>query len=169
MSSGIRLTPVSFIVLGLLEAAGEATPYEMKQVVAASLSDFWTIQHAQLYSEPERLAKAGYLSERREDSGRRRRYYAITAEGREVLRSWLEEPTAELTELRDPGLLKLFFGANPKTLAEAQVPAHQRKLAGYEELLAEMGDAAPAGMRLSLESGIGHEREWIRFWSRLVE
>jgi len=169
MSSEIRLTPVSFIVLGLLEAAGEATPYEMKQVVATSLSDFWSIQHAQLYSEPERLAKAGYLSERREEGGRRRRYYAITAEGLTALRSWLDEPTAELTELRDPGLLKLFFGADPKTLAEAQVPAHQRKLAGYEELLEEMGDAAPTGMRLSLESGIGHEREWIRFWSRLVE
>ncbi len=169
MSSEIRLTPVSFIVLGLLEAAGEATPYEMKQVVAGSLADFWSIQHAQLYSEPERLTKAGYLGERREESGRRRRYYAITEEGRKALRSWLDEPTAELTELRDPGLLKLFFGADRKSLAEAQIPAHQRKVAGYEELLAEMGDAAPLGMRLSLESGIGHEREWIRFWSRLVE
>ncbi|HEY2334753.1 MAG TPA: helix-turn-helix transcriptional regulator [Solirubrobacterales bacterium] len=169
MSSEIRLTPTSFIVLGLLEAAGEATPYELKQVVAASLADFWSIQHAQLYSEPERLAQAGYLSERREEGGRRRRHYKVTAAGRQALRSWLEKPTAELTELRDPGLLKLFFGANPKALAGAQVPVHQRKLAGYEKLLAEMGAAAPAGMRLSLESGIGHEREWVRFWSQLVE
>jgi DNA-binding PadR family transcriptional regulator len=169
MSSEIRLTPTTFIVLGLLEAAGEATPYELKQVVAASLADFWSIQHAQLYSEPERLTKAGYLSERREQGGRRRRYYKVTAAGRKALRSWLEEPTGELTELRDPGLLKLFFGADPKSLAEAQVPVHRSKLAEYEELLAEMGSDAPAGMRLSLESGIGHEREWVRFWSKLAE
>jgi DNA-binding PadR family transcriptional regulator len=169
MSSEIRLTPTSFIVLGLLEAAGEATPYELKQVVAASLADFWSIQHAQLYSEPERLTKAGYLSERREQGGRRRRYYKVTAAGRKALRSWLEEPTGELTELRDPGLLKLFFGADPKSLAEAQVPVHRSKLAEYEKLLAEMGSDAPAGMRLSLESGIGHEREWVRFWSKLAE
>ncbi|HET7485406.1 MAG TPA: PadR family transcriptional regulator [Solirubrobacterales bacterium] len=168
MSSEIRLTPTSFIVLGLLEAAGEATPYELKQVVAASLGDFWSIQHAQLYSEPERLAGAGYLSERREEGGRRRRHYKITATGRKALRSWLEEPTAELTELRDPGLLKLFFGADPKALAKAQVPVHQRKLADYEELLAQMGTGIPAGIRLSLESGIGHEREWVRFWSKLA-
>jgi DNA-binding PadR family transcriptional regulator len=168
MSSEIRLTPTSFIVLGLLEAAGEATPYELKQVVAASLSDFWSIQHAQLYSEPERLSKAGYLSERREQGGRRRRYYKVTATGRKALRAWLEEPTGELTELRDPGLLKLFFGADPKSLAEAQAPVHQRKLDDYEALLAEMGAAAPVGMRLSLESGIGHEREWVRFWSKLA-
>ncbi|HVQ59222.1 MAG TPA: PadR family transcriptional regulator [Solirubrobacterales bacterium] len=169
MSSEIRLTPTSFIVLGLLEAAGEATPYELKQVVAASLGDFWSIQHAQLYSEPERLAGAGYLNERREEGGRRRRHYEITATGRKALRSWLEEPTGELTELRDPGLLKLFFGADPRTLAEAQVPVHQRKLAGYEELLAKMGGGIPAGIRLSLESGIGHEREWVRFWAKLAE
>jgi len=169
MSSEIRLTPTSFIVLGLLEAAGEATPYELKQVVAASLGDFWSIQHAQLYSEPERLARAGYLSERREEGGRRRRHYKVTAAGRKALRSWLEEPTGELTELRDPGLLKLFFGADPKALAEAQVPVHQRKLAGYEELLTEMGAGIPAGIRLSLESGIGHEREWVRFWSKLAK
>lgn len=169
MSREIRLTPTSFIVLGLLEAAGEATPYELKQVVAASLGDFWSIQHAQLYSEPERLAQAGYLSERREEGGRRRRHYKVTAAGRKALRSWLEEPTGELTELRDPGLLKLFFGADPKALAEAQAPVHQHKLADYEELLAQMGSGAPAGIRLSLESGIGHEREWVRFWSKLAD
>ncbi|HEX3609023.1 MAG TPA: PadR family transcriptional regulator [Solirubrobacterales bacterium] len=169
MSSEIRLTPTSFIVLGLLEAAGEATPYELKQVVAAGLGDFWSIQHAQLYSEPERLAKAGYLSERREEGGRRRRHYGVTAAGRKALRSWLEEPTAELTELRDPGLLKLFFGADPKSLAEAQVPVHRRKLAEYEELQTGMGAATPAGVRLSLVSGVGHEREWVRFWSKLAE
>jgi DNA-binding PadR family transcriptional regulator len=169
MSSEIRLTPTSFIVIGLLEAAGEATPYELKQVVAASLGDFWSIQHAQLYSEPERLAEAGYLSERREEGGRRRRHYKITAAGRKALKSWLDEPTGELTELRDPGLLKLFFGADPKALAEAQVPVHQGKLSDYEELLARMGADAPAGIRLSLESGIGHEREWVRFWSKLAE
>jgi hypothetical protein len=25
----------------------------------------------------------------------------------------------------------------------------------------------PSGMRLALEAGIGHEREYVRFWSRL--
>ena len=114
MSSEIRLTPTSYIVLGLIEAAGEATPYELKQVVAAGLGDFWSIQHAQLYSEPERLAAAGYLIERREKGGRRRRHYKLTKTGRQSLRDWVEEPTADLTELRDPGLLRLFFGAEPK-------------------------------------------------------
>ena len=61
MSNEIRLTPTSYIVLGLLEAAGEATPYDLKQMVAVGLGNFWSLQHAQLYTEPERLAGAGYL------------------------------------------------------------------------------------------------------------
>ena len=69
----LRLTPISYIVLGLLSWAGDATPYRLKQLVAASVGNFWTLQHAQLYTEPERLAKAGYLTEQRERGGRRRK------------------------------------------------------------------------------------------------
>ena len=52
----IRLTPTSYIVLGLLELAGESTPYGLKQLMARSVGYFWTLQHAQLYTEPARLA-----------------------------------------------------------------------------------------------------------------
>ena len=169
MSSEIRLTPTSYIVLGLLEAAGETTPYDLKRIVAVSLGNFWSIQHAQLYTEPERLAAAGYLSERRENEGRRRKHYKITARGSEALREWLAEPTEELTELRDLGLLKVFFGADTKSLAEAQVPAHQRKLSEYEDLHRSAGDEMPAGPRLSLEAGITQEQGWVSFWSRLAK
>ena len=75
--------------------------------------NFWTLQHAQLYSEPERLAKAGYLTEERERGGRRRKLYAITDKGREALDEWRSEPTDAILELRAPALLKLFFGADP--------------------------------------------------------
>ncbi len=168
MSNKTRLTPTSYIVLGMLEAAGESTPYDLKRGVAASLGNFWSLQHAQLYTEPERLAAAGYLSERREHGGRRRKHYKITAQGQKALREWLAEPTDELTELRDPGLLKIFFGADPGTLANQQLRAHRDKLAEYEEILELAGAELPAGMRLSVEAGIGHEREWVRFWGRLA-
>ena len=37
----VRLTPTSYIVLGLLEFAGESTPYGLKQLVSASVGNFW--------------------------------------------------------------------------------------------------------------------------------
>lgn len=153
--------------MGLLELSGEATPYELKQGVAGSLGNFWSLQHAQLYSEPERLAGAGYVKERREQGGRRRRRYSLTAKGRKALTEWRDAPTDQLSELRDPGLLKLFFGADPAELAEVQLEARRRKLAEYEALKKFDSGDEPRGPWLTLESGIGHQREWIRFWENL--
>jgi PadR family transcriptional regulator AphA len=152
-------------VLGLLDRLGPSTPYELKHAHANGIGSFWTVQHAQFYSEPERLAAAGLLTEEREEGGRRRRSYTITTAGRQTLREWLATPTRELTvELRDPGLLKLHLDAEPGPLAEAQLEAHRARLAEYEEVAA----AAPAdpdrGPWRTLQAGLGHEREWVRFW-----
>ncbi len=156
-------------MLGLLDMSGEATPYELKQAVANTLGEFWSVQHAQLYSEPERLARAGYLRERREEGGRRRKRYSLTAKGRQALEEWRETPTDQLSELRDLALLKLFFGAEPRGLAEAQLAVHRRKLAEYEAARENDPGTGPRGPWRALESGIGHEREWVRFWEALSE
>jgi PadR family transcriptional regulator AphA len=156
-------------VLGLLELAGEATPYELKQAVRGTLGNFWSLQHAQLYSEPQRLADGGYLKERREDGGRRRRHYSLTRSGRRALNEWRSTPTSQLSELRDLALLKLFFGADSAELADAQLDAHRQKLAEYEALQRLDGGEDPRGPWLALESGIAHEREWVRYWDGLRE
>lgn len=166
MSNETRLTPTSYIVLGLIEAAGEATPYELKQVVARSLGNFWSLPHAQLYAEPARLAARGYLEERREEGGRRRRYYKTTSAGREALKEWLAEPSAEMTELRDLAILKVFFGADPQQMAAAQLPARREKTAEYEEIERNLaGTDVPFGPLLALRAGIAHERVWVDFWA----
>ena len=164
-----RLTPTSYIVLGLVETAGEATPYELKGIVQGSIGNFWSLQHAQLYSEPERLASAGYLAERREETGRRRRHYRLTAKGRDALESWRAEPTAALSELRDLGLLKLFLGGDRGKLASTQIEAHEAKLDEYLRLKQQDPGTEPRGPWLALEAGIGHAREWVRFWRQVAE
>jgi len=169
MSSEHRLSPTSYIVLALIDRAGEATPYDLKQAVELTLGNFWSVPHAQIYAEPERLSEGGYLSERREQRGRRRRYYKLTARGEEALADWLAEPTAEMAKLRDPGLLKLFFGSNPERLAQAQLSTHRQRLDELETL-AEAMERQPEvsrGFRLTVQAGLGHEREWVRFWELL--
>ncbi len=159
-----RLTPTSFIVLGLIELSGEATPYELKAAVNLSLGNFWSLQHAQLYSEPERLAQAGYLKERREESGRRRRHYSITKKGRDALVKWREAPSERVLELRDLGLLKVFFGADPSEVAEDQIEMYRRKLAEYEGLKRIDVGVEPRGPWLTLDAGIRHTKTSIEFW-----
>jgi PadR family transcriptional regulator, regulatory protein AphA len=163
-----ELRPISYIVLGLVAWAGESTPYRLKQIVAQSVGNFWTLQHAQLYSEPERLAKEGYLTEKRERGGRRRKLYAITDKGRRALDEWRSVPTDETFELRAPALLKLFFGADPARLAPVQVEAHRRKLAEYEQIRDTMPETVPEGPRLALDAGIESERHQIAWWERVM-
>jgi PadR family transcriptional regulator AphA len=165
----IRLTPTSYIVLGLLEMAGESTPYALKQLVAGSVGYFWTLQHAQLYTEPERLAAAGYVTEKLEETGRRRKLYSLTDRGRRALDEWRTESTRDLAELREPALLKLFFGADPEALAAVQIPANRARLAEYEGIRDAMPEDIPEGPRQALEMGIRFERAAIAFWEELAE
>lgn len=165
----LRLTAASYVVLGLTEQLQAATPYDLKQAAAESVANFWSLPHSQLYVACSRLATAGYLSEQQEASGRRRRIYRLTRKGTEALDRWRSEATTELYELRDAGLLKLYFGADPGELARRQLDTHKRKLKEYEDQLAECERVeTPRAVLLALEAGVGHEREYVRFWSKLT-
>jgi DNA-binding PadR family transcriptional regulator len=166
--SNVRLSTTSYAVLGLLERCQPATPYQLKQAAQLSIFHFWTIPHTQLYAECARLAEAGLLSEEREQGGRRRRVYRLTDAGVSALAQWRSTDETDLYELRDPGLLKLFCGADPVALADRQLRAHEQRLSLYEELAAP-GEEMTKGMRLALEAGLAHEREYVRFWSAVLQ
>src|SRR3712207_8400597 len=104
----MNLTPTSYIVLGVIDQAGSTTPYALKQSVEATVGNFWSVPHSQLYAEPARLAAGGYLTERREETGRRRKTYSLTAKGRRALERWRDEPASALSELSDLSLLMMY-------------------------------------------------------------
>jgi DNA-binding PadR family transcriptional regulator len=168
--SSLRLGPVSYLVLGITALRGPSTPYDLKRFVQLSIGHFWPFPHTQLYAEPERLAEAGLLAETREESGRRRRYYTITDAGREQLREWLAEPVTSPTEIRDLGLLKLFFSElsgneDIVALAHEQAAAHRAKLATYDAIHERFADRPDLAIRLlSLELGTRLARAAESFW-----
>lgn len=168
--SSLRLGPVSYLVLGITALRGPSTPYDLKRFVQLSIGHFWPFPHTQLYAEPERLAEAGLLAETREEGGRRRRHYAITDAGRERLGEWLGEPVTSPTEIRDLGLLKLFFSElagseDIVALAHEQAAAHRAKLATYEAIQERFADRPDLAIRLlSLELGTRLARAAESFW-----
>jgi PadR family transcriptional regulator AphA len=165
-----RLSETSYLVLGMLERGQPATPYDLKQVAELSSKYFWSIPHSLLYSECERLAKEGLLSEEREQAGRRRRIYRVTKAGMEALEAWRAEPGRAVSELRDLGYLKLFLGADPAMLAKAYLPEHEATLQRFEELRdASGGIRIPRGPWLAFDAGIGHMRERVRFWKQILK
>lgn len=166
-----RLSETSYIVLGMLELVPSATPYDLKQFAKHSTTNFWTVSHAQLYKECARLAQEGLLNEEREEDGRRRRIYSVTEQGRQALATWRNEPLSndEHNELREPGLLKLFLGADPAEIAPGQLETHEERLREWEALHEVTADLAPRGATLALEAGIGHAQESVRFWQSVCE
>src|ERR1700683_3614952 len=107
-SNSIRLTSTSYAVLSLLDLLGEATPYELKQALEASVENFWPVPHTTFYEAPSRLARARYLSFEQEAAGRRRKRYALTDSGHLALRAWADSPDTSPPQLRDEGMLKIF-------------------------------------------------------------
>lgn len=157
----ISLTVPSYVVLGMVASLGEATPYDMKMLAARSLDHFRSVRHAQLYSEPERLTGAGYLTLRQEETGRQRRLYSITPKGRDALGAWLEIPAAAMPEIRDEAVLKIFFGADPARAGALQIGLHESRLREFTATLEKFGSQMTDGQRLSIRMGIRYEHAWL--------
>lgn len=165
----------SYVILGLLATCGPSTPYEMKKLIDDSIGYFWDFPRAQLYIDPERLARLGLLAEEREQTGRRRRVYRITEAGIAEARRWLLDPAVTEVELRDTGLLKLFFGAlldadDVVRLARRERDLHQQRLATYQRIEATLTrEPAMAFAAATLRMGVAYEQMSITYWNDIAE
>ena len=154
-----RLTGTSYAVLSLLELSGPATPYDLKQALERSIENFWTVPHTTFYAEPERLTKAGLLSERREAHGRRRKVYSLTDAGHAALAQWRESPIIAPPQLRDEGVLKLFAGGDPLHYLTSRREFYRAKLDELEGYLDSCPDEPRfSGVRASLIAGVTYNR-----------
>lgn len=116
-----ELTAAAYVVLGMIHL-GARSGYEIKRTVDQSIRFFWTISPVQVYPSLRQLEQAGYITGRAEPQGRRpRRAYQITTAGKSALRHWLLQAHPMPFELRDTGMVKLFF-------ADALQPSQAREL-----------------------------------------
>jgi DNA-binding PadR family transcriptional regulator len=167
-----KLNATSYVVLGML-SFGPATSYDLKQRVANSIGNFWAFAHSQLYDEPARLVADGLVSESVEQGGRRRRTYSIEPAGRDALRNWLATTTDEQVEVRDLGLLKLFFAslAAPDDLirlAHDQERSHRERAAGYAAQRERIAQYADRWQLRTIELGIRYETCVAEFWADFI-
>jgi DNA-binding PadR family transcriptional regulator len=147
--------------------------YEIKALVDGSTRFFWAASYGQIYPELKRLAEAGLIEGVDSPTGgRRRTVYEITADGEEELVAWLRQPPTTF-ELREEGLLKLFFA---DALPREEVPAilramREHRLRANEQLremepsAAEKEDPFPL---MVLRSGLEFT-EWFAGWCERME
>jgi DNA-binding PadR family transcriptional regulator len=161
----MELPSTAYVILGML-GWRPMSGYEIKSLVDQSTRFFWAASYGQIYPELRRLQGAGLIEGKASpQGGRKRTVYRLTPAGRKELRGWLErEP--EVFELRDEGLLKLFFAdAGARETAIDNLAAkrrfHERKV---EELQAIDATGKPGGhAALVLRYGIEFN-QWIADW-----
>ena len=167
-----HLSATAYVILGFVRNEPRSG-YEIKAVVDNSTRFFWAASYGQIYPELKRLSEAGLVVGRDVPTGgRKRTVYEITEDGEEELRAWLrQEP--ETFEMRDEGLLKLFFAdALPREEAVQILRSmRERRVAVYEQLRAieqlkgEIDDPFPM---IVLQGGLEFSK-WFAEWCERME
>jgi len=166
------LTPTGRVILGMI-ALGSQTGYDIKQLVDHSTRHFWAASYGQIYPELRRLEEQGLVRGQSDPrGGRARTVYELTPAGEAALDGWLEPAPDPMFEVRDEGMLKLFFsdiGTSEQRIdnLRAMRDAHRRTLAQLEELAAKASHMG-TGPGMTLELGLGLHR-WIVDWCEEAE
>ena len=172
----MELNATGKVILGML-AARPRSGYEIKQLVDSSARFFWAASYGQIYPELRRLEEAGLIAGADSSQGARQRtVYRLTAAGRRAARAWIARPP-EVFEMRDEGLLELFFAGSIEPARTAEIAreraatsrAKAAELRSIAEAVEETGrpdgpEAEPdAGSLMVLRYGI-EMSEWTAEW-----
>jgi DNA-binding PadR family transcriptional regulator len=169
------LSPTAYVILGMVREEPRSG-YEIKAIVDGTTRFFWAASYGQIYPELKRLAEHGLVvGSDAPTGGRRRTVYEITADGEEELKAWLRRPP-ETYEMREEGLLKLFFAGvlEPAEAVEIlrSMRAHRlaanaklREMKPEAEAEAKSGDPYPL---VVLEGGLEFT-EWFADWCERAE
>jgi DNA-binding PadR family transcriptional regulator len=166
------LNPTAYVILGMVHREPRSG-YEIKALVDNTTRFFWAASYGQIYPQLKQLSAAGLVEGIDASRGdRKRTVYAITADGEAELKDWLRKPP-ETSEMREEGLLKLFFsGALKPAEAVETLRSMRRKRLELAERLRSIGpektetkDPFPL---MVLQAGIEFN-QWFADWCERME
>jgi len=165
------LSPTAHVILGMVSREPRSG-YEIKAAVDNSTRFFWAASYGQIYPELKRLSEVGLVEGVDAPRGdRKRTVYAITEAGETALKAWLRQPP-QTSEMREEGLLKLFFAGvlPPEQAVETLRAMREQRLA----LSARLRDIEPEALEkdpfslIVLQGGIEFN-EWFADWCERME
>jgi DNA-binding PadR family transcriptional regulator len=169
----MELSATAYVILGMVSREPRSG-YEIKALVDNSTRFFWAASYGQIYPELKRLSEAGLVEGVDAPRGERRRtVYAITKAGKAELKEWLRQPP-EISEMREEGLLKLFFSGllapeeaieTLRSMREQRLDLSERLRAMEPEKLEKTEDPYPL---MVLRGGIEFN-EWFAGWCERME
>jgi PadR family transcriptional regulator, regulatory protein AphA len=161
------------------------TGYELKQFFDSSVQHFWNAELSQIYPTLKALEEAGLVEKEIEVQENRpnRKVYELTDAGRDEFASWARAPQPP-ADLRDPFLIKVFFGSelpieDVLVMLRRQREEQQKVLAFSETILRakiregveKLGGATRQGLfwTLTLEMANAYRRAYIDWCERSME
>jgi DNA-binding PadR family transcriptional regulator len=170
----VRLSPTSYVVLGMVAIRGPSTTYEIQRALNRTLGWFWGFTQTSLYNESSRLAEMGLLTLEVEPTGRHRKLYTITDEGLRLVREWLRTAPTGPMEIRDLAQVKLFF--SELTTREDVIALANSEIAFYTERIERLraienafrGRSELASRLAPIGHGLGIYEAAIGFWKGIA-
>ena len=165
-----ELSKPAYVVLGMI-ATGRRSGYAMSRTAKEATRHFWATSDGQIYPQLKNLSDDGFIEgERESQGGRERVVYSLTKKGRDALDEWLNSGAKAHYELRDEGLLRLFFAEELsvdqlRAQIEAMRTRHERAIEHLEDLRPRAGDMACA--HLTLRYGLDLHAFSIDWYDRL--
>ncbi len=163
----MNLPNSAYVILGKLKVLGGSSGYDLKRDADRTLRAFWTLSQAQIYPLLAQLEGDGLVKGRSEPRGRRqRRVFTLTKDGEEALREWLRTDGRLSYELRDEGMLKLFFA---DVLDREDALALVRRIrARHDRMLGRLREMEPRGISAT-EAGIAFPLHTLRWGMAMHE
>jgi PadR family transcriptional regulator AphA len=171
----MALSPTAYVILGMISREPRSG-YEIKALVDNTTRFFWAASYGQIYPELKRLSEAGLIDGSDVPRGERKRtVYAITEEGKRQLEDWLRQPP-QTVEMREEGLLKLFFaGVLPPEQGAETLRSMREYRRGIATRLRAMEPGAEEKLKqddpfplIVLQGGIEFN-EWFADWCERME
>jgi DNA-binding PadR family transcriptional regulator len=168
----MELSATAYVILGMVSREPRSG-YEIKALVDNTTRFFWAASYGQIYPELKRLSEARLVEGVDASRGdRKRTVYTITADGEAELKDWLRKPP-ETTEMREEGLLKLFFSGALKPAEAVETLRKMRamrlelseQLRSMEPEKTELEDPFPL---MVLQAGIEFN-QWFAEWCERME
>ncbi|HZP04535.1 MAG TPA: PadR family transcriptional regulator [Terracidiphilus sp.] len=168
----MKIKPLHYVLMAGIDAA-PSSGYDLTRWLASLGRHFWAAEHSSIYPALQQLETARFVTHREQlgKNGQPRKIYRLTASGRERLRKWVDEPSAD-AQVRDEQMVKVlcFDLLSRDRIAKhlQRIREHQAaKLFYYEDSLRRHLENRPKQVRLgpllTLHRGILAARAYVQW------
>jgi len=168
----MKLNPLHYVLLAGIDAA-PSSGYDLTLWLTNLGQHFWAAEHSSIYPALHQLDTARLVTHRKQlgKKGQTRKIYRLTTSGRERLKKWVDEPSAD-AQVRDEQMVKvLCFDLLSRERITKHLQRirehHAAKLFYYEDSLQRHRQNSPKQVRLgpllTLHRGILAARAYVQW------